>query len=174
MLICWSVRVATEARVARRRSSHLYIFPYRGELLRVALLIQLSPPPSSRTSSTLLELLSSPRCSGLVNRFLSSRDRYPDLPEVPSVEGREQRDSEITSVEVIRGGPGTRLFIFGLILQSKNIEGWPYRGTWGGGTQCAQRTGETVSGMKTTAGDIESGHKGRAACCTPLAELRAD
>ncbi|KAH3893859.1 hypothetical protein DPMN_018011 [Dreissena polymorpha] len=32
------------------------------------------------------------------------------------------------------------------------------------GTQYAQRTGETVSGMKTTAGDSERGHKGRAAC----------
>ncbi|KAH3859555.1 hypothetical protein DPMN_102372, partial [Dreissena polymorpha] len=28
----------------------------------------------------------------------------------------------------------------------------------------AQRTGETVSGMKTRAGDSETGHKGRAAC----------
>ncbi|KAH3872495.1 hypothetical protein DPMN_035711 [Dreissena polymorpha] len=73
MFSSWSVRVATEARVARRRSSHLYIFPYRGELLRVALLIQLSPSPSSRTSSTLLGLLSSPRYSGLVTRCLSSR-----------------------------------------------------------------------------------------------------
>ncbi|KAH3697397.1 hypothetical protein DPMN_084898 [Dreissena polymorpha] len=74
---CWSVRVATEARVARRRFSHLYIFPYRGELLWVALLIQQSPSPSSRTSSTLLGLLSSPRCSGLVTRCLSSRARRP-------------------------------------------------------------------------------------------------
>ncbi|KAH3821588.1 hypothetical protein DPMN_123352 [Dreissena polymorpha] len=32
------------------------------------------------------------------------------------------------------------------------------------GTQYAQRTGETVSGIKTTAGDSESGNKGRAAC----------
>ncbi|KAH3753805.1 hypothetical protein DPMN_188455 [Dreissena polymorpha] len=32
------------------------------------------------------------------------------------------------------------------------------------GTQYAQRTGETVSGMKTTAVDSERGHKGRAAC----------
>ncbi|KAH3790936.1 hypothetical protein DPMN_169144 [Dreissena polymorpha] len=32
------------------------------------------------------------------------------------------------------------------------------------GTQYAQHTGETVSGMKTTAGDSERGHKGRAAC----------
>ncbi|KAH3870006.1 hypothetical protein DPMN_033184 [Dreissena polymorpha] len=33
-----------------------------------------------------------------------------------------------------------------------------------GGTQYAQRAGETVSGMKTTAGDFERGHKGRASC----------
>ncbi|KAH3889060.1 hypothetical protein DPMN_013108 [Dreissena polymorpha] len=37
------------------------IFLEGTELLRVALLIQLSLPPSSRTSSTLLGLLSSPR-----------------------------------------------------------------------------------------------------------------
>ncbi|KAH3792886.1 hypothetical protein DPMN_146387 [Dreissena polymorpha] len=48
------------------------------------------------------------------------------------------------------------------------------RWTRGGGTQCAQRSGETVSGLKTTAGDNESGHTGRAACCTPSAELRPD
>ncbi|KAH3728335.1 hypothetical protein DPMN_054289 [Dreissena polymorpha] len=47
-------------------------------------------------------------------------------------------------------------------------------GPRGGGTQCAQRTGETVSGMKTTAGDDESGQKRRAVCCIPLAELRSD
>ncbi|KAH3727318.1 hypothetical protein DPMN_053249 [Dreissena polymorpha] len=41
----WSVRVETEARVTRRRFSHMYKFLYRGELLRAALLIQLSPPP---------------------------------------------------------------------------------------------------------------------------------
>ncbi|KAH3787248.1 hypothetical protein DPMN_165368 [Dreissena polymorpha] len=65
----WSVRVATEARVTRRRFAHLYIFPHRGELLRAALLIQLSSPPSSRTSSSLLGSLAPRRCSGLVNRF---------------------------------------------------------------------------------------------------------
>ncbi|KAH3886031.1 hypothetical protein DPMN_010032 [Dreissena polymorpha] len=41
-------------------------------------------------------------------------------------------------------------------------------------TQYAQRTGETVSGMKTTAGGSERGHKGRAACLHPLVELRTD
>ncbi|KAH3836645.1 hypothetical protein DPMN_110016 [Dreissena polymorpha] len=61
------------------------------------------------------------------------------LPEVPS----------ITSVEERRGGPGATFAI---------------RGPRDGGTQYAQRTGETVSGMKTTAGDSERGHKGRAAC----------
>ncbi|KAH3895278.1 hypothetical protein DPMN_019439 [Dreissena polymorpha] len=45
-------------------------------------------------------------------------------------------------------------------------------GPRGGGTQYAQRNGETVAGMKTTAGDSESGHKGRAVSCRPLAELR--
>ncbi|KAH3895754.1 hypothetical protein DPMN_019919 [Dreissena polymorpha] len=52
----------------------------------------------------------------------------PDLPEVPS----------ITSVEERQGGPGAT-FTLG--------------GPRDGGTQYAQRTGETVSGMKTTAGD---------------------
>ncbi|KAH3878126.1 hypothetical protein DPMN_002010 [Dreissena polymorpha] len=42
------------------------------------------------------------------------------------------------------------------------------------GSQYAQRTGETVSRIKTTAGDNESGQKGRAVCCSPLAELRSD
>ncbi|KAH3892829.1 hypothetical protein DPMN_016961 [Dreissena polymorpha] len=42
------------------------------------------------------------------------------------------------------------------------------------GTQYAQRTGETVSAMKTTAGDSESGHQGGAVCCSPLAVLRSD
>ncbi|KAH3876516.1 hypothetical protein DPMN_000361 [Dreissena polymorpha] len=56
----------------------------------------------------------------------------------------------------------------------RTSRGWLKRGTPGGGTQCAQRTGETVSGMKTTAGDDKRGHKGRAVCCTPLAELRSD
>ncbi|KAH3872480.1 hypothetical protein DPMN_035696 [Dreissena polymorpha] len=42
------------------------------------------------------------------------------------------------------------------------------------GTQYAQRTGETVSGMKTTAGDDKWGHKGGAVCCSPLAVLRSD
>ncbi|KAH3894206.1 hypothetical protein DPMN_018363 [Dreissena polymorpha] len=42
------------------------------------------------------------------------------------------------------------------------------------GTQYAQRTGETVSGMKTTAGDSESGDKGRAVCCIPFAVMRSD
>ncbi|KAH3774409.1 hypothetical protein DPMN_175791 [Dreissena polymorpha] len=47
-------------------------------------------------------------------------------------------------------------------------EGGLIEGPWGSGTQYAQRTGETVSGMKMTAGDAESGHKGRAVCCTPF------
>ncbi|KAH3848637.1 hypothetical protein DPMN_091017 [Dreissena polymorpha] len=42
------------------------------------------------------------------------------------------------------------------------------------GTQYVRRTGETVSGMRTTAGDNESCQKGRAVCCSPLAELRSD
>ncbi|KAH3873956.1 hypothetical protein DPMN_037197 [Dreissena polymorpha] len=79
-----------------------------------------SPSPSSRTSSTLLGLLSSPRCSGLLADL--------DLPEVPS----------ITSVEERQGGPGAT-FTLG--------------GPRDSGTQYAKRTGETVSGMKTTAGD---------------------
>ncbi|KAH3849883.1 hypothetical protein DPMN_092287 [Dreissena polymorpha] len=60
-----------------------------------------------------------------------------------------------------------------LVLTSEHRGCGPREWTRGGGTQCAQRTGETVSGLKTTAGD-ESGHKGRAACCTPSAELRPD
>ncbi|KAH3701831.1 hypothetical protein DPMN_076827 [Dreissena polymorpha] len=40
-------------------------------------------------------------------------------------------------------------------------------GPRGGGTQCAQCTGKTVSGMKTTAGDGERGHKGRAVLALP-------
>ncbi|KAH3703347.1 hypothetical protein DPMN_078382 [Dreissena polymorpha] len=40
-------------------------------------------------------------------------------------------------------------------------------GPRGGGTKCAQRAGETVSGMKTTAGDSERGHKGRAVLALP-------
>ncbi|KAH3845428.1 hypothetical protein DPMN_087708 [Dreissena polymorpha] len=43
-----------------------------------------------------------------------------------------------------------------------------------GRTWYAQRAGETVSGMKTTAGDLKRGHKGRAASCRPLVELRPD
>ncbi|KAH3861523.1 hypothetical protein DPMN_024455 [Dreissena polymorpha] len=46
--------------------------------------------------------------------------------------------------------------------------GGPIERPWDGGTQYAQRAGETVSGMKTTAGDFERGHKGRAASCRPL------
>ncbi|KAH3827486.1 hypothetical protein DPMN_129421 [Dreissena polymorpha] len=40
------------------------------------------------------------------------------------------------------------------------------------GTQYAQRTRETASGMKTMAGDSERGHKGRAACLHSFGELR--
>ncbi|KAH3888094.1 hypothetical protein DPMN_012119 [Dreissena polymorpha] len=43
-----------------------------------------------------------------------------------------------------------------------------------GGTQYAQRTGKTVSGMKKTACDSESGHKGIAVRCRPLEELRPE
>ncbi|KAH3876352.1 hypothetical protein DPMN_000192 [Dreissena polymorpha] len=68
-----------------------------------------------------------------------------------------ERDRELTSVENVREHRGCG----------------PREWTRGGGTQCTQRTGETVSGLKTTAGD-ESGHKGRASCCTPSAELRPD
>ncbi|KAH3806438.1 hypothetical protein DPMN_134759 [Dreissena polymorpha] len=76
----------------------------------------MSPRPSNRTASTLLRSLSFPRCSGLVSRCLSSRVRYPDLPEVPSEEGRGQWDSGFTSVEAIRGGPGVGPFAFGPLL----------------------------------------------------------
>ncbi|KAH3849575.1 hypothetical protein DPMN_091978 [Dreissena polymorpha] len=65
----------------------------------------------------------------------------PDLPEVPS------RDHQCG------GNTGrTRTGFF------------PGEGPRDSGTQYAQRTGEKVSGMKTTAGDSERGHKGRAAC----------
>ncbi|KAH3719619.1 hypothetical protein DPMN_062470 [Dreissena polymorpha] len=94
----------------------------------------------------------------------------PDLPEVPSAEvSRVSWDSKITNVEEIRGGPGAS--------RTRTLEhrgGGLIEGHRGGGTQYAQRTGETVSGMKTTAGDSESGHKGRAVCCSPLAVLRSD
>ncbi|KAH3800042.1 hypothetical protein DPMN_153667 [Dreissena polymorpha] len=82
----WTARVATEARVTRR-FSHLYIFPFRGELLLAALQIQLSPPPSSRTASTLLGSLSFPRCSGLVDRCLSSSVRWPEPARGPVCRG---------------------------------------------------------------------------------------
>ncbi|KAH3707940.1 hypothetical protein DPMN_067360 [Dreissena polymorpha] len=62
----------------------------------------------------------------------------PDLPEVPSEEDRGRRDSKTTSVRDIRDGPGAVPMRGG---EPKNIEG------------CAQRAGETVSGMKTTADD---------------------
>ncbi|KAH3878708.1 hypothetical protein DPMN_002606 [Dreissena polymorpha] len=68
-----------------------------------------------------------------------------------------ERDRELTNMEDVRDHRGCG----------------PREWTRGGGTQCAQRTGETVSGLKTTADD-ESGHKGRAACCTPSAELPRD
>ncbi|KAH3727325.1 hypothetical protein DPMN_053257 [Dreissena polymorpha] len=45
----------------------------------------------------------------------------------------------------------------------RTSRGRPYRGTPGGGTQYAQRAGETVSGIEVTAGDGRSGHKGGAA-----------
>ncbi|KAH3779846.1 hypothetical protein DPMN_157654 [Dreissena polymorpha] len=77
-----------------------------GELLRVALLIQLSPSPSSRTSSTLLGLLSSPRFSGLVTRCLSSRARWPGPARGPVCRGTGQWNSETTSVGDKRDGPG--------------------------------------------------------------------
>ncbi|KAH3792901.1 hypothetical protein DPMN_146402 [Dreissena polymorpha] len=68
------------------------------------------------------------------------------------------------------------VYIVCIILNKKKETSrvWLREWTRGGGTQCAQRSGETVSGLKTTAGDNESGHTGRAACCTPSAELRPD
>ncbi|KAH3752724.1 hypothetical protein DPMN_187350 [Dreissena polymorpha] len=69
--------------------------------------------------------------------------------------------------------PVWRTYGVDLVLASEHRGCGPREWTRGGGTQCAQRTGETVSGLKTTAGD-ESGHKGRAACGTPSAELRPD
>ncbi|KAH3697178.1 hypothetical protein DPMN_084667 [Dreissena polymorpha] len=94
----------------------------RGESRPQKIFSPLSLSPSSRTASSLLRLLSSPRCSGLVNRCLSSRARYPDLPEVPSEEGREQWDSGLTSGETIRGGPGAGPLI-AYVCSPKNIEG---------------------------------------------------
>ncbi|KAH3869568.1 hypothetical protein DPMN_032737 [Dreissena polymorpha] len=124
-----------------------------GELLRAALLIQLNAADLS---------------SAVDRREFAG----PDLPEVPSVKGREQWDSETTSVEDIRGGPGAASR--GCLQSQEHRGGGLRERPRGGGTQYAQRTGETVLGMKTTAGDNESGHKGRAVRCSPLAELRSD
>ncbi|KAH3726515.1 hypothetical protein DPMN_052382 [Dreissena polymorpha] len=71
-----------------------------------------------------------------------------NLPEVPS----------ITSAEEICGGPGAALTMHGGVALLRDPRGDPRDS----GTKYAQRTGETVSGKKTTAGDSESGHKGRA------------
>ncbi|KAH3728709.1 hypothetical protein DPMN_054669 [Dreissena polymorpha] len=60
--------------------------------------IQLSPSPSSRTSSSLLRLLSSPGCSGSPNPlFIVESSPARTGPEVPSVEGRVRRESKTTS-----------------------------------------------------------------------------
>ncbi|KAH3820967.1 hypothetical protein DPMN_122720 [Dreissena polymorpha] len=61
-----------------------------------------------------------------------------------------------------------------LFISQENRGGGLIEGAQDDVTQYAQRTGETVSGRKTTAGDNESGHKGRAVRCSPLAELRSD
>ncbi|KAH3769155.1 hypothetical protein DPMN_170403 [Dreissena polymorpha] len=169
----WSVDVANESRVARRRFSHLYIFPYRGELLRAALLIQLSPSPSSRTSSTLLGLLSSPTFSGLVIGCLSSRVCWPGPARGPVCRGTVtvgQRDHQCGG----QMGQTWGLPFAGGCMSHEHRGGGLIEGPRGGVTQYAQRTGETISGMKTTAGDDESGHKGRAVRCSPLVELRSD
>ncbi|KAH3789801.1 hypothetical protein DPMN_167989 [Dreissena polymorpha] len=130
-----------KARVTRRGFSHLYIFPYifpyRGELLRVALLIQLCPSPSSRTSSTLLVLLSSPRCSGLVTCCLSSRVRWAGDGGSGTA---GQRDHH-------RGTYGTDLGLRAAWGETHEHRGGGFReGPRDSGTQYAQRTGETVSG----------------------------
>ncbi|KAH3864568.1 hypothetical protein DPMN_027587 [Dreissena polymorpha] len=119
-------RVGQQLERARRDrgESRPQKYLHRGELLRVALLIQLNEADWSPA----------------VNRR-----ELPDLPEVPSITSAEEKRADL-----------------GLLLR--------FRGPRDGGTQYAQRTGETVSGMKTTAGDSERGHKGRAAC-TPLVEL---
>ncbi|KAH3852093.1 hypothetical protein DPMN_094590 [Dreissena polymorpha] len=91
-------------------------------------------------------------------------------PEVPSEKGRERRDSGITRVEEIRGGPGALVGC----RSHEHRGGGLIEGPRDGGTQYTQRTWETVSGMKTTADDSESGHKGRGVCCSPLAELRSN
>ncbi|KAH3782336.1 hypothetical protein DPMN_160251 [Dreissena polymorpha] len=88
----------------------------------MALLIQLSPSPSSQTSSTLLGLLSSPRCSGLVTRCLSSRVCWPGPASGPVCRGTGQWDSETTSVGDTRDGPGTA-YLGGGSSGSMNIEG---------------------------------------------------
>ena len=75
----------------------------------MALLIQLSPSPASRTSSTLLGLLSSEDAADLSPAVYRREFAGPDLPEFPYEEGRGRRDSETTSVEDIRDGPGSAL-----------------------------------------------------------------
>ncbi|KAH3773757.1 hypothetical protein DPMN_175125 [Dreissena polymorpha] len=65
----------------------------------------------------------------------------PDLPEVPTRENQCGGNTGRTRTGFFHG-----------------------EGPRDSGTQYAQRTGETVSGMKTTAGDSERGHKGGAAC----------
>ncbi|KAH3869656.1 hypothetical protein DPMN_032827 [Dreissena polymorpha] len=89
----WSELVATETRSRLQK-----IDISRLDLLRMAQQIQLSPSPSSRTSSSLLRLLSSPGCSGSPNRlFIVESLSARTGPEVPSVEGRVRRDSKTTS-----------------------------------------------------------------------------
>ncbi|KAH3820993.1 hypothetical protein DPMN_122746 [Dreissena polymorpha] len=72
-----------------------------------------------------------------------SRARYPDLPEVPSEEGREQWDSGFTSGEAIWGRPGAGPLI-----------AYDCKGPRDGGTQYAQRTGETLVATRPLGGAI--------------------
>ncbi|KAH3886583.1 hypothetical protein DPMN_010594 [Dreissena polymorpha] len=107
-------RSAAEARASRpseSRPQKIY------SLVRVALLIQLNPPPSSRTSSTLLGLLSSPKCSGLVTRCLSSRARWPGPARGPVCRGTgtagqqdHQCDGHTMLGLLVRGGGGLKQF----------------------------------------------------------------
>ncbi|KAH3825571.1 hypothetical protein DPMN_127451 [Dreissena polymorpha] len=85
---------------------------------------------------------------------------------------RLKRDSGPTSMEVIRDGRGAASR--GCLQSQEHRGGGLREGPRDGGTQYAHCTGETVSRMNTTAGDNESGHKSRAVCCSPLAELRSN
>ncbi|KAH3849663.1 hypothetical protein DPMN_092066 [Dreissena polymorpha] len=88
----------------------------------------------------------------------------PDLPEVPSV-GDGNSGTARPPVWRKYGADQNRLLSWGGIEACLELRGGGLiEGPRDSGTQYAQRTGETVSGMKTTAGDSERGHKGRAAC----------